>query len=178
MSSSTSHRPRRTLVTGSRLRRTAVATLIAGAAGIAGLTGQATADPSKMKLTGNIETLLAAGGDCAAPAGLCFAGDVKGVLSGSIEGEINTITPTQQADVSLVDATTTIHTHDGDLNFAHEQVVYNTNPTGRGEFSWILEITSGTGRYAGATGYVQGAGNAPPSTGVSTSTYAGEITLH
>jgi hypothetical protein len=80
--------------------------------------------------------------------------------------------------VALVDATVTIHTHHGDLNFAHEQIVYNTTPNGRGEFSWVLEITSGTGRYAGATGYLQGAGNAPPSTGVSTSKYLGEIALH
>jgi hypothetical protein len=80
--------------------------------------------------------------------------------------------------VALVDATVTIHTQHGDLNFAHEQIVYNTAPNVRGEFSWLLEITSGTGRYAGATGYLQGAGNAPPATGVSTSKYIGEITLH
>ncbi len=71
----------------------------------------------------------------------------------------------------------TIRTKHGNLHFAHEQIVYNTTPTGRGEFAWLLEITGGTGRYAGATGYLQGAGNAPPSTGVSTSPYLGEITL-
>ena len=90
---------------------------------------------------------------------------------------MNSITPTAQPDIALVDASVTIHTRDGDLHFEHEQILYNINPTGRGEFAWILEITSGTGRYAGATGYIQGAGNAPPATGLSTSRYIGEITL-
>jgi len=173
----TTHAVRASIAGRSRLRRAAVATLVAGAAGIAGLAAQANAEPAVLKVTGHIETLLAASPDCTAPAGLCFAGDVKGVLSGSIKGDINSVVPTQQSGVSLVDVTTTIHTHDGDLSFAHEQVVYNTTPSGRGEFSWVMEITGGTGRYAGASGYLQGAGNAPPATGISTSPYVGEITL-
>jgi len=159
------------------LRRAAVAALVAGAAAGAGVAAQATAQPATLKVTGHVETLLAASPDCASPTGLCFAGDVHGVISGPIRGELNSSTPTQQPGVQLVDVTATIHTRQGDLSFAHEQVIYNTTPDGRGEFAWQAQITGGTGRYAGATGYVQGAGNAPPSTGVSTSSYAGEIKL-
>jgi len=150
----------------------------AGAVAGAGLASQATAQPSAMKVAGKIQTLLGPGPNCTAATGLCFAGEIHGDVSGTMEGAVNSFTPTQQPAVSLVDATVTIHTHHGDLYFAHEQIVYNTAPKGRGEFSWLLEITSGTERYAGATGYLQGAGNAPPSTGVSTSKCIGEITLH
>jgi hypothetical protein len=87
------------------------------------------------------------------------------------------VTPTQQPGVALFDASFTIHTRSGDLTFAHEQVVYNTSPSGNGELSILAEITGGTGRYAGATGYVQGVGISPPSTGVTTGTYVGKITL-
>jgi hypothetical protein len=171
-------RARGWLATRPRLRRSALAVLAVGTLAGAGIASQATAQPSVMKVSGKVETLLGPGPNCTAATGLCFAGEIHGDVSGKVEGAVNSFVPTQQPDVALVDATVTFHTHHGDLNFAHEQIVYNTTPNGRGEFSWVLEITSGTGRYAGATGYLQGAGNAPPSTGVSTSKYLGEITLH
>jgi hypothetical protein len=147
-------------------------------AAIAGIAGQATAKTSVLKVKGHYRSQLAQGGDCQATTGQCFAGRIYGrALSGSFTGAINSITPTAQEDVMLVDAATTIRTRRGSLYFAHQQAVYNVNRTGRGEFSWILRITRGTGRFAGATGYLAGAGNTPPSTGRSTSTYFGEITL-
>ena len=167
-------RPDGPITTRSRLRRATIAGLVAGAAAIVAIAPQATAQPATLKIDGKIKTQLAS---CAAPAGLCFDGTVKGDLKGTIHGDINSLAPTQQPGVQLVDVTTTIHTKKGDLHFAHEQVVYNTTPDGDGEFSWLMEITGGTGIYAGATGYMQGAGNAPPATGVSTSPYVGEITL-
>ena len=145
---------------------------------IAGIAGQATAKSSVLKVKGHYRSQLAQGPDCAAVTGQCFAGRIYGrTLSGSFTGGINSVTPTAQEDVMLIDAATTIRTRRGSLHFAHQQAVYNVNPTGRGEFSWILRITGGTGRFAGATGYLAGAGNTPPSTGRSTSTYFGEITL-
>jgi hypothetical protein len=160
--------------------RVAAAVLVIAAMAIGAIfaiAGEATATPATKKVTGHIETQLAPGPQCQAASGLCFAGRIHGVISGSFSGGINSITPTLQADVALIDATTTISTRHGDLHFAHQQAVYNINATGRGEFAWILRITSGTGRYAGATGYLQGAGNTPPSTGESTTTYIGEIKL-
>ena len=171
---------------GGRLRvpagslRLAAGVLVSAAiaiAAVAAIGGEATATPAVLKVTGHIETQLAPGPDCEAATGLCFAGKIHGVISGSFTGGINSITPTAQEDIALIDAATTISTARGDLHFAHQQAVYNINPTGRGEFAWILRITGGTGRYAGATGYLQGAGNTPPSTGASTTTYVGEIKL-
>ena len=115
---------------------------------------------------GPYRSQLAQGPDCQAATGQCFAGRIYGrALSGSFTGGINSITPTAQEGVMLIDAATTIRTRRGSLHFAHQQAVYNVTPTGRGEFSWILRITAGTGRFAGATGYLAGAGNTPPSTG-------------
>jgi hypothetical protein len=143
-----------------------------------GSAGQATAKPPVLKVKGHYKSQLAGGPGCQAATGRCFAGRIYGrTISGSFTGEINSITPTAQEDVMLIDAATRIRTKRGSLYFAHQQAVYNVNPTGRGEFSWILRITRGTGRFAGATGYLAGAGNTPPSTGRSTSTYFGEIKL-
>ena len=145
---------------------------------IAGIAGQATAKSSVLKVKGHYKAQVAVGPGCEAATGRCFAGRIYGrAISGSFTGAINSITPTAQEDVMLIDAATTIRTKRGSLHFAHQQAVYNVNPSGRGEFSWILRITRGTGRFAGATGYLAGAGNTPPSTGRSTSTYFGEIKL-
>jgi hypothetical protein len=169
--------PRR-LTGKSRLRRVGIALLAGVAATGAGLASQATAQPGTIKVTGHLQTHIADVVDCDAPTGVCFSGDIAGVLSGSIEGKVSTIAPTAEPDVALLDAATTIHTSDGDLHFAHEHAVYRTTPDGKGEFSWLMQITSGTGRYAGATGVLRGTGLAPPAPGATTtSTYVGEITL-
>ncbi len=152
--------------------------LLAAVAAVAALAAAAPARAAVLKVKGHYSSQLAEGPDCTAATKRCFVGKIYGEdISGSFTGGINSITPTAQADVMLVDAVTTITTTRGNLYFAHQQAVYNVNPKGRGEFSWILRITRGTGRYAGATGYLQGSGNTPPSTGKSTSTYVGEITL-
>src|ERR1044072_1464505 len=135
-------------------------------AAITGIAGQAAAKPSVLKVKGHYKTQLASGPDCKAATKQCFAGKIYGEdVSGSFSGGINSITPTAQEDVMLIDAVTKITTKRGNLHFAHQQAVYNVNPTGRGEFSWILRITRGTGRYAGATGDLAGGGQPPPAPG-------------
>ena len=161
-----------------RVASVGVAAGVIAIGAIAGIAGQATAKSSLLKVKGHYRSQLAQGPDCQAATGQCFAGRIYGrALRGSFTGGINSITPTAQEGVMLIDAATTIRTRRGSLHFAHQQAVYDVTPTGRGEFSWILRITGGTGRFAGATGYLAGAGNTPPSTGRSTSTYFGEITL-
>jgi hypothetical protein len=97
---------------------------------VAAIGGEATATPAVLKVTGHIETQLAPGPDCKAATGLCFAGKIHGVISGSFTGGINSITPTAQEDVALIDAATLISTRRGDLQFAHQQAVYNIKPDG------------------------------------------------
>jgi hypothetical protein len=164
------------LATPTRLRRALVA-LVVVAVGGAGVASQAVAQSGPLKVKGTFDSQTVTGPSCTAPTGQCFKGAFHGSIQGMSEGSLLSMTPTQQPDVVLIDASFTIHTRSGDLTFAHEQIVYNTSPFGNGEFSILAEVTAGTGRYAGATGYLQGVGTRPLSTGVATGTYVGKITL-
>lgn len=106
----------------------------------------------------------------------CVKGKFHGSLKGPDEAVLHSMTPTTEPDVVFGDMTLTIHDKRGDLT-CNELFVYNTAPSGEGPFSWLCEITSGTGRHAGASGYLQGIGLSSPSTGASTGTYRGVITL-
>jgi hypothetical protein len=76
-----------------RLRRSAVAVVAAGAVAGAGVASQATAQPSALKVSGKIETLLGPSPACTAAAGLCFAGEIHGDVKGEVEGTVNSFTP-------------------------------------------------------------------------------------
>lgn len=147
-----------------------VATVIAAGAVVA---SGATAHSGTLKVKGTFESQSFS---CTAPTGQCFEGTFHGPLHGPVDGSLTSITPTQQPGVVLIDVSSTIHTPRGDITTAHQQIVSNTSPSGHGEFSVLAEITSGTGRYAGATGYLQGVGTMSPS-GAATGTYFGEIRL-
>jgi hypothetical protein len=138
---------------------------------------QATANPGALKkVKGMFETRTFTGPRCAAPTGQCFEGTFRGSIRGTVDGSLTSVTATRQPGVVLIDVSSTIHTPRGDLTSDHQQIVSNTSPSGSGEFSVLSEISSGTGRYAGATGYLHGVGTMSPS-GHSTGTYVGEITL-
>jgi hypothetical protein len=163
-----------TLTARSRMRGLAIAATVAAAG--AGAASQATAHPGTLKVKGTFGTQSFTGPNCTAPTGRCFEGAFHGSIRGPVTGSLTGVTPTQQSEVVLIDVSSTIHTPRGDLNSAHQQIVSNTSPSGNGEFSVLSEITSGTGRYAGARGYLQGVGTMSPS-GLSTGSYAGKITL-
>jgi hypothetical protein len=145
--------------------------------GGASLASQATAQPGTLTVKGTFDSKPVTGPSCTAPTGQCFAGAFHGQIQGSTKGAVLSVTPTPQPGVGLFDASFAIHTRSGDLTFAHELILYNTSPAGKGELSILAEITGGTGSYAGATGYVHGVGTSSPSTGVTSGTYRGEITL-
>jgi hypothetical protein len=167
----------RRLAAKPRLRHVLVALVATVTVGGASLASQATAQPTPLKVSGTFVSKPVTGPSCTAPTGQCFAGAFYGQIEGKTSGAVLSVTPTQQPGVSLFDASFTIHTRNGDLTFAHEQILYNTSPSGKGELSILAEITGGTDSYAGATGYVQGVGTSPPSTGATTGRYFGEITL-
>jgi hypothetical protein len=160
-----------------RLRHALVALVATVVVGGAGLASQAAAQPGTVKVKGTFDSQTVTGPSCTAPTDQCFEGAFHGSLHGSTHGSLLSVIPTQQSDVVLIDASLTLHTPHGDLTFAHEQIVYNTSPSGNGEFSILAEVTGGTGRYTGATGYIQGVGTRPLSTGVARGSYVGEITL-
>jgi hypothetical protein len=159
-----------------RLRYVLFATVATMAIVGAFVATQATGHSGALKVKGTFESQSFTGPSCTAPTGQCFEGTFRGSLRGRGEGALISMTPTQQPGVVLIDLSSTIHTPRGDLTSDHQQIVSNTSPSGHGEFSVLAEITSGTGRYAGATGYLQGVGTMTPS-GHSTGTYVGEIEL-
>jgi hypothetical protein len=149
-----------------------VATAVAGTAPA----GQAAGKPGVVKVKGTIHNQSFSGPNCASPVDLCFQGEVRGSLAGPDEGVVHALTPTSEPGVVFGDATLTIHDKRGDL-ICHELFLYNVDPTGDGHFTFLCEITSGTGRYAGASGYLQGMGTASVTTGETTATYRGVIEL-
>jgi hypothetical protein len=158
------------------LRRTLIAITMAAAVAATALATPATAEPGTLKVKGTLANQSFSGPSCASPVALCFKGEFRGSLKGPDEGIVNSLTPTSEPDVVFGEANLKIHDKYGDLT-CHELFVYNISPTGDGPLSWLCEITSGTQRYAGASGYLYGTANAPPSTGVTTGTYHGVITL-
>jgi len=141
----------------------------------AGLAGGAGATPRSLPMRGIFDAPPFGGPSCPSPVGLCFAGQFRGTLNGPALVVANSLTPTAQAGVFLADASVVIHDLRGDVSCSHQQVIANLTPASDGEFSIVCEITSGTGAYAGATGYLYGTGNAPPGTGQASGTYAGKV---
>lgn len=158
------------------LGRTLIAIVVAAAVGGAAVASPVAAKPGTVKVKGTFENQIFSGPKCASPVQLCVKGEFRGSLKGPDEAVAHSITPTNEPDVVLGDMTLKIHDKRGDLT-CHELFLFNTAPSGEGPFSWLCEITGGTGRYAGASGYLQGIGLSPPSTGASTGTYRGVIEL-
>jgi hypothetical protein len=153
-----------------------IVVIVTAAAAGAGLASQATAAPHTLKVKGTFKNPLVTGPECASPVDLCFKGNFYGSLKGPDEGVVNSLTPTQTPDVSHGQADLTIHDKRGDLT-CNEEFLYNTSPTSDGHVAFLCEITGGTGRYAGASGYIEGVGITPPETATTTGAYVGVITL-
>jgi hypothetical protein len=125
-----------------------LSTLAAGSAG-----AKATSKP----ISGHFDTQLANTPGCASPVGLCAVGEMSGALSGTLELTVQSITPSADPDVAFVSSTSVLHTKDGDIYF-RDSATANMSPTGEGEFSSLDRIVGGTGKYAGASGYMRGSG--------------------
>src|SRR4051812_41654502 len=132
------------------MRRSIIAVILAAAAVVIGLVSQATADPGTLKVKGTFENQVFSGAGCTSPVDLCIKGTFKGSLKGPDETAVSSLTPTQTPEVVLGHALLTIHDKRGDVT-CDEQFVYNVSPASDGHFAFLCEITSGTGRYAGAT---------------------------
>jgi hypothetical protein len=166
----------RRLAVRSLARCTVIAAAVAAAAGGTAFASPAAAGSEMVKVKGTLANQTITGPGCPSPVDLCFKGEISGSLNGPDEGIVQSLTPTSVADVVFGEADLEIQDKQGDLS-CRELFVLNVAPTGDGHFSWTCEITGGTGRYAGASGYLHGIGNASPTTGETTATYRGVITL-
>ena len=147
----------------------------AGAGVILGATSTASAAPRSIKLIGTFSSHPDAAG-CTSATGLCIAGHFEGLLNGTARLSVNSFAPTAYPGVALADATVVIHDIHGDVN-CEEEATLNTAPGSDSEFGFVCEVTSGTGRYAGATGHVDAFGSMSPGASDWTGIFGGRITL-
>jgi len=96
--------------------------------------------------------------DCLSPLLICTEATFTGTLSGTLKGMITRLVPAiDPADIAFASASSVLHTPDGDLSLKAAGTA-NLASSSDGEFANLLEITGGTGRYAGASGYLQDRG--------------------
>lgn len=101
---------------------------------------------------GEVVDSVVADGSCTAI--ICTRGVYTGTIRGSFEFAITSLTPTDLPNVQSFAGHSTIHTAKGDLRCA-DSGSFNADPNSSGEGVHLCVITGGTGRYAGATGYLQ-----------------------
>ena len=138
------------------------------------LADHAGADPQSLPVDGSIKSHSIIGPACTSPAGRCFVATFKGTLQGSAEFVANSVTPTSQPGMMLINGNFLIHDNHGDLACIEDSLL-NTAPESNGEFVFLCEITGGTGKWAGASGYLQATGRLEATEG--TAHYIGEITF-
>ncbi|MGI8808033.1 MAG: hypothetical protein ACR2KK_09375 [Acidimicrobiales bacterium] len=135
-------------------RRLVVAAVSLVAAATALLNSPAGAGATSKPLNGRVFAELSSGPSCASPVGLCAVGEMIGGIQGSIVLTVQSIMPSGTPGLTYVESTSVIHTKSGDL-FLASSAVGNMTGTGDGEFVSLDRITGGTGKYAGASGYLQ-----------------------
>ena len=101
---------------------------------------------------GEIVDQVVTDGSCTAI--ICTRGVYSGTIRGTFEFAITSLTPTDLPNVQSFVGHSTIHTAKGDLRCA-DSGSFNADPQSSGEGVHLCVITGGTGRYAGATGYLQ-----------------------
>jgi hypothetical protein len=114
------------------------------------------------------------GAACDSPVGVCLAGDVSGRIKGAFSFAATSVlttddTPTTAAIVTTGDAA--VATEEGDILC---KLTGTLQLTGDGPFVSLCVITGGTGRWAGATGYLRTSGTFTFSAGGS-GTYDGKV---
>lgn len=117
----------------------------------------ASASPTVKKVEGTVNAVVTSGSECSSPVSLCASGEFKGGIKGHFEFVAQSIGPSGTASLTVVNSTSVVHTERGDLFFASSAVGELTQGSD-GEFTSLDLITGGTGRWAGASGYLQGRG--------------------
>lgn len=116
--------------------------------------GNASADSTVSTVNGHVSDEVVAGPDCQSPVGFCTSGEVTGGIQGHLDFTITSLTPVGPDGVLAFTAVSTISTSEGDLHCV-DSGSFNTAPGSDGEGVHLCVLTGGTGRYAGASGYLQ-----------------------
>ena len=154
-----------------------ITTVVLALSGLAvGFTGRAFAEPRTRAVSGQAQFQLAPGPGCTSPFGICTTGTISGDLRGTLAGTARSFVVPADASVPSVASyinRIVIHTEPGDLTCTE---VGGANTAGDGEFAGLCEITGGSGRLAGATGYLLLRGTFNPAAG-GAYRYDGRLTL-
>jgi len=116
---------------------------------------------------------------CTSPVGLCLMGTISGVIRGTFQTTVNTLTPSADTPITgglSFTSDTIIHAQMGKLAgdvFIKNVGAYRT--IGNGEIIDLQIITGGTGGFVGVSGVVHTAGTFTVGTG--SSDYVGSVCL-
>jgi hypothetical protein len=157
--------------------------LVSGAAVVAALTltaGQSTAATGCIPVSGRYVEHAVGGPECLSPVDLCIAGDYRGDISGSFAGSATALIATADTASTTVSAFTSNSTITGAVKryrgalLVKNAGVFTSTPDG--SIVDLQTIVGGTGRLAGATGFIRASGTFSFTDG-GTSVYEGSVCL-
>lgn len=140
--------------------------------------GQTSAESHTEFVKGHISSESLTGPECTSPVGLCTVGRFSGGIQGRFVFTATALTPTPdtpQTGVMHYIGDIVIHTKQGDI-IIKDSGAFNTLPGGTGDVGSVSTITSGTGRWARASGHIHIAGTFTPADG-GDSDFEGEISI-
>jgi len=108
-------------------------------------------------LRGRIHFEVYGGPACASPVGVCSRETYSGGIEGTGETVVQRFTPSDPSQVVFIQEDEVLHLDGGDLTSKISAAYDSSSP--QLPVSSLHLITGGTGRYAGASGYVQLWGN-------------------
>lgn len=114
--------------------------------------------------------------ECTSPVAFCTSGSLTGALHGDYELVVDQFIPPNEptiVTVSFYTGFSTVSTRRGDLYLTDAGALDATT----GNVSALLNVTDGTGYYAGATGYLHVYGAADLAVGAAQGRYQGEVCL-
>ena len=156
-------------------RRWIVAAAVAACLATLALTGPA-ASAAPQSVNGFFKVQAAGGPDCTSAVGVCLAGEVSGRIKGAFSFAASEVIATADTPATGVIATigdAGVRTADGDIAC---KLTGSLQVGGDGPFVSICIVTGGTGKGAGATGYLRTSGTFVFGAG-GTGTYDGKVVV-
>ena len=157
--------------------------LVSGAALVAAVTltaGQAAAATGCFPVSGRYVEHAVSVPECLSPVGLCIAGDYRGDIAGSFAGSASALIATADTASTSVSAFTSDSTITGSVKRFRGTLqvknagVFTSKPDG--SIVDLQTIVGGTGRLAGATGFIRASGTFSFTAG-GMSSYEGSVCL-
>ena len=132
------------------------------------------AEKQSRRVTGHIHfDAIERGPSCPSPVGNCWRETYTGGIEGVGKTAVQRYTPSDPPNVLFINEDEIIHTNDGDITAKISAAYDSTSPDK--QFASLHVITGGTGRYVGASGWLQLTGVATNGALNAEADYAGMI---